>query len=167
MKTLLQFLNQTKFLTTITIVFLLVQGCTEVSKEISETDSKPAFDLAVMKQTIHEKTNQFMAAHISKDTTLLNNMFTEDAKIFPPNSNVVEGKAAIAALNAAWVDFGIHEAREVSVTFYGSGDYLIDDGIYLMRFGKDNTVETGTYINIWKQENGEWKLYRNIWNSDK
>ena len=26
-------------------------------------------------------------------------------------------------------------------------------------------VEKGNYLNVWKLENGDWKLYANIWNA--
>ena len=43
----------------------------------------------------------------------------------------------------------IKEFREKTTAFYGNEDYLIDEGTYYLRYGKDNTVEKGKYINVW------------------
>ena len=137
---------------------LLVLGCNQ--------HQKPAFDVAAMKKIIGEKNNQFTKAHITGDTTFLNNIFTQDAKAFPPNSDVVTGRSAIAAVNSQWVNFDIKEFREETTAFYGNEDYLIDEGNYYVRYGKDNTIDKGKYLNVWKKEDGDWKIFTNMWNTN-
>ena len=105
-------------------------------------------------------------AHISKDTSFLNNIFTEDARVLPPNSEILTGRKAISQLNTDWVNYGIYEFKELTTSFYGNQDYLIDEGTYYLRYGEENTIDKGKYINIWKNVNGEWKLYSNIWNTN-
>jgi len=114
---------------------------------------------------IQEKTNRFTEAHVTKDTTFLNNCFSKEAKIFPPNSEAIIGETAISKLNSDWVNYGVYEFKETSTSLYGTKDYLIDEGTYYLRYGPENAIENGKYINIWKNENGEWKLFSNIWNS--
>lgn len=124
-----------------------------------------AFDLNEMRNKIQDKTNRFTEAHITMDTAYLNNSFTKDAKVFPPNSDVVIGRPAISQLNSDWVNYGIYEFKEESSSFYGNEDFLIDEGTYYLRYGEENTIDNGKYINIWKMEDGEWKIYSNIWNT--
>ena len=140
----------------ITSVGLLTTGC---------RDNAATFDVAAMKQIIKEKTNRFTQAHIIGDTTFLNNIVTQDAKAYPPNSDAVIGRAAIAALNSQWVSFDIKEFREETMDFYGNEDYLIDEGTYYLRYGKDNTIDKGKYMNVWKHVDGDWKIYSNMWNT--
>ncbi|MBK6989291.1 MAG: nuclear transport factor 2 family protein [Bacteroidetes bacterium] len=106
-----------------------------------------------------------MQAYITKDTAYLNNIFTQDAKTYPPNSDVVTGRVAISAVNSEWVNYGIKEFSEESTSFYGNEDYLIDEGKYYLRYGENDIIDKGKYINIWKKENGDWKIYSNIWNT--
>ena len=148
------------FVLAITFAGLLATGCGE------KTDSTATFDLTAVKKIIQEKTIQFTEAHITKDTAYLNNIFTQDAKVFPPNSDVVIGRAAISQLNYEWVNYGIKEFIEETTSFYGCEDYLIDEGTYSLIYGDDNTVDKGKYINIWKKEDGEWKIFSNIWNTN-
>lgn len=141
---------------------LFAAGCGNNS---SSTIHINAFYILKEQGIIQEKTQQFTEAHIIVDTALLNNSFTSDARVLPPNADAVIGRAAIAALNYEWVNFGIHEFTETSTFFYGNEEYLIDEGTYYLRYGEDNTIDNGKYINIWKKENNDWKLYSNTWNT--
>ena len=155
-------------LSTIILTGLLNMGCSNSNKNtIDNTKNKEqAFDLTEIKKTIEEKNNQFTKAHITRDTAFLNNIFTKDAKVFAPNSEVVIGRSAIAAVNWQWVNFGIKEFREDIISLYGNEDYLISEGSYYLIYGKENTLDKGKYLNVWKKEDGEWKIFSNIWNTN-
>jgi ketosteroid isomerase-like protein len=122
-------------------------------------------EIANIQEVIEEKNRQFTKAHVTGEVDIINNYFSEDAKIFLPNSDIVTGSANIAELNSQYVEYGISEFREETTALYGSKDYLIEEGKYYMTYGEDSTVENGKYINIWKQEDGDWKVHSNIWNS--
>lgn len=147
------------FFMAIAFAGLLTIGCGE------NTNSIPTFDLAAVKKIIQEKNIQFSEAHITGDTAILNNIFTKDAKVFPPNSDVVIGRSAISSLNSEWVNYGIKEFSEKTTSFYGCEDYLIDEGNYYLRYGEKNTIDRGKYLNVWKKEDGEWKMFSNMWNT--
>jgi ketosteroid isomerase-like protein len=158
----------TNILLTTLLFGVLFSSCDKknFSKSAINKNKIAEFDLNAAKVIIQEKTKQFTEAHITKDTAFLNNSFTEDAKIFPPNSDIVVGQKAIAQLNYDWVNYGIHEFKEETLSFYGNEDYLIDEGSYYLRYGAENTIDKGKYINIWKNIEGEWKIYSNIWNTN-
>jgi ketosteroid isomerase-like protein len=137
---------------------LIVLGCNQ--------RQKPTFDVTAMKKIIEGKNNQFTKAHITGDSAFLVNIFTKDAKVFAPNSDVVIGRPAIAVVNSQYLKLDIKEFREETIAFYGNEDYLIDEGNYYFRYGKDNTIDKGKYLNVWKKEDGDWKLYSNIWNTN-
>lgn len=147
------------------ICTVLTTGCGNNASKDTNKNSGIVFDSIAMKKIIDEKTNKFTQAHITKDTAYLNHIFTQDAKAYPPNSDVVTGRAAISAVNSEWVNYGIKEFREESTSFYGNEDYLIDEGKYYLRYGETDIIDKGKYINIWKKENGDWKIYSNIWNT--
>jgi len=47
----------------------------------------------------------------------------------------------------------------------GNGEMLAETAHYEM-YGADNKLlDKGKYVVVWKPVNGEWKLYRDIWNS--
>ena len=152
----------------ITFFGIVLYSCDEQNNSKVETNEIKTveFDLNTAKEKIQEKTNLFTEAHITRDTAYLNNIFTNDARVFPPNSEIVTGRQAISQLNTDWVNYGIYEFKEMSTSFYGNQDYLIDEGTYYLRFGEERTIDKGKYINIWKNVNGEWKIYSNIWNTN-
>jgi len=47
-----------------------------------------------------------------------------------------------------------------------SGDQIIEIGRYTLYGANDAQMDAGKYIVIWKQENGDWKLHRDIWNTN-
>lgn len=152
---------------TITFVTLLSIGCKSNNNTSTDTnkDNSTKFDITALRKIIEEKNSQFTKAHITGDTAFLNNIFTQDAKAFPPNSDVVVGRPAIAAANLEYINLGIKEFREETTAFYGNEDYLIDEGTYYFRYGKDNTIDKGKYLNVWKKEDGDWKMFTNMWNT--
>lgn len=132
----------------------------------SNTNSSD-FDLEAMKKIIREKNNQFTNAHITGDNPAIDTLFTADAKSFPPNAQPVIGRDAISKLTAEYIEYGVSEFHEETVELYGSEDLLIDQGNYTMTYGPDSTFEKGKYINVWKKVDGQWKIYSNIWNTNK
>lgn len=125
------------------------------------------FDLAAVARIIKEKNDRFTAAHITGDTAVLNGYYAPDARVFAPNTPPVEGRAAIARMNDEYVSFGITEAEETTTRIYGNVDYVVDEGNYRMRYGKDSTLEEGKYLNVWKNADGEWRVYTNTWSPNK
>jgi len=45
------------------------------------------------------------------------------------------------------------------------GDTAIDIGKYTLSGEAGNVMDSGKYVVILKQEGGQWKLHRDIWNS--
>jgi ketosteroid isomerase-like protein len=133
------------------------------SSTCSGTES---FDLAAMRKVVVENNARFTRAHVTGDQALIDAMFTEDAKSLPPESEPVIGRAAISKLTADYIAFGVVEFSEETTDFYGNEELLIDQGNYVMVYGKDKTTEIGKYLNVWKKEGGTWKIYSNVWNTN-
>ena len=153
------------FILSLTIATLLTSACNNITSTTANKDNPSNLDTTGLRKIIDEKNNKFTQAHIVGDTAFLNNIFTQDGRVFAPNSEVITGHSAIAAINLEYINFGIKEFREETTALYGSGDYLINEGTYFMSYGKDSTIEKGKFINIWKKLDNDWKLYSNIWNS--
>ena len=119
-----------------------------------------------MRKVIEANNHRFTAAHVKGDQATIDAMFTLDAKCLPPGADPVIGRAAIAKLTAEYIAGGVSEFSEETTDFYGNEDLLIDQGNYVMVYGKERTRETGKYVNIWRKEEGVWKIYSNIWNAN-
>jgi len=156
------------FILAVLLTGVLAAGCNNHHTVSGATQNNSAgqLDLKAMKKVIEEKNNRFTRAHLTGDTATIDNMFTEDARSFPPNAEAAVGRPAIARLTTDFLTYGLKEFSETSTALYGNNDYLVDEGTYYMTYGKDSTVEKGKYINVWKNINGDWKIYSNIWNTN-
>ena len=122
-------------------------------------------DMDALRLIIEEKNLAFTQAHVTGDREVIDAMFTDDARVLPPNSDPVEGRQAIDELTRQYIEYGVYEFHEETVDFYGSGDLLIDQGNYVMVYGPERTREEGKYLNVWRLVDGDWKIHSNIWNS--
>lgn len=148
------------------LIALSALGCGSTdSATARDAESDAAFDLSAMRNDIEARNRVFTNAHVIGDSVAMVDIFADDARVLPPNADPVIGRAAIEVLTAAYLTYGITEFREETIEFYGNQDLLIDEGRYVMVYGNDNTREEGKYVNIWRKQRGEWKLYSNIWNS--
>jgi hypothetical protein len=77
---------------------------------------------------------EWEAARSARDADAMAEVYTEDAKVLPPDAPVLEVL----------------------------GKYTWRLGIYSLPLA-DGTVEYGKFIQLWKLEKGEWKLHRSMW----
>lgn len=91
-------------------------------------------------------------------------LYTDDAVILSENAPAVRGRRAIAAFFNDQVarDILFSTDSDVSVV---SGDLGIDQGTYRVRDTRRGLdVEYGDYLNVWKRTNGEWRVFRSMYN---
>ncbi|HJU21644.1 MAG TPA: nuclear transport factor 2 family protein [Casimicrobiaceae bacterium] len=124
------------------------------------------FDLSAAKRQIEENNRRFTKAHVTGDGATIDAMFAKDAKVLPPESEPVVGRDAIGKLTQQYLEAGVSEFREESTDLYGNEQILVDQGNYVVVYGKEKIRETGKYLNVWKKEGGLWKIYFNIWNTN-
>lgn len=129
-------------------------------------DTRAVFDLAAMRKVIEAQNDRFTGAHVAGDGATIDAMFTRDARSYPPGADAAIGLPAIHDLTAEYLKAGVKEFREVTTDFYGNQELLVDAGTYVMVYGADHVVEHGKYLNVWKQEDGAWKIHANIWNTN-
>lgn len=127
--------------------------------------AEPSHEREATRRTIEQNNARFTRAHVTGDQATIDAMFTADARSLPPGSLPVVGREAISKLTADYLAAGVAEFTETTTDFYGDGEVLIDQGDYVMVYGNERTRETGTYLNVWKREDGIWKIRTNIWNT--
>ena len=155
------------------------QGFTWLGEWVNkgETFSYPTWKIFCTKRTnpadesaraeIMQATEKFSRAYEAGDNEFIANCYTTDGKIFPGNSDIVEGRPALKE----WWKVGgetkvlRHKVSPLEITF--SGDYAYDYGYY-----EGETQNTkgevspfkGKYIIVWKNTAEGWKIYLDIWN---
>ena len=142
------FNNSLIFLLFIGIVF---NGCTQ----------KPAD----VKREIADANKEFMEAFNNGDANALSLRYTSDAKLYPSNSDIIEGQEAIEGFWNAVMNMGIEKARLETVTAESYGNFAIEEGRYELYAKENQIADRGKYIVTWEKQDGQWKLHRDIWNT--
>ncbi len=115
-----------------------------------------------------EAANQrFMDAVSRGDAAAAAALYTARAQLLPPNSAMRSGKQAIQAFWQETLDAGVKQAKLQTVEVEGHGDTAYEVGQYWLAAADGRTIDSGKYVVVWKREQGQWRLHRDIWNSNK
>lgn len=107
----------------------------------------------------------FMAAFNRGDAAGVAALYTEDGQMLPPNSDFVKGKQAVQGFWQAVMDMGIKGVKIVIGEVESHGDTAIEVSTFELQGDGGQVLDAGKFIVIWKQEDGQWKLHRDIFNS--
>lgn len=136
---------------------MLMSACNQVAQN--------SFDLVAARKAVEEG-NKMMMDHIMKgDSVGMTNMYAAGAKIMAPGFPAV-AKENIQSFAHGMMANGGMDFRLSTVDVWGNQDLLGEEGTWSLFDGKGNQLDHGKYIVLWKQENGQWKLFRDCWNSD-
>lgn len=108
---------------------------------------------------------KFVSAVKQGDAKALAALYTADAQLLPPASDVVQGPKAIADFWGAGMKSGISEVELTTREVMAQGDTAYEIGAYAIQDKEDKVLDRGKYIVIWKRDQAAWKLHRDIWNS--
>jgi uncharacterized protein (TIGR02246 family) len=108
---------------------------------------------------------KFVAAFNRGDAAGLAALYTEKGQVLPPNSDFVTGQQAVQGFWQAVMDAGITEAKLETVEVEDHGDTATEVSKFTLYGEGGQVLDKGKYIIIWKQEQGQWKLHRDIFNS--
>jgi len=108
-----------------------------------------------------EWTKQYNAGNAAGVTAL----YTEDAKVLPPNSDIVTGRDGITAVWQGMLDSGAKGVKLNTVEVMGTGDSAVEVGTYEVMDKEGKVIDKGKYIVNWKKVGSSWKLHRDIWNT--
>jgi len=87
--------------------------------------------------------------------------------LLPPGSDPMQGKEAIRDFWQGAMNMGVKEAKLEIMEVELQGDSIIEIGRYYLKGAGDEVMDRGKYLVIWKQEGGEWKLHKDIWNTSR
>jgi len=118
-----------------------------------------------VKAHIRKEASNFEEEVRRGDSTAMAAHYASDATVMPPNSEQVKGNDIVNFWGGA-VRMGVKDLKLNITDISGDGDVYAESGTYEM-FGADNkSLDKGKYVVVWKKQNGNWKMYRDIWNSN-
>ncbi|HSN60391.1 MAG TPA: DUF4440 domain-containing protein [Ferruginibacter sp.] len=152
-----------KILSAITFLSVLFLFSCDARVETSTTKS---FNLDSAKAQIASSNEAFGKAWATGDSTSFASRYTSDACINPPNMPRMCGTAAITAFFNGGYAMGVRNVKLTTEEVMGSAEVVAETGTYAMLDSAGNTLENGKFIVLWKEENGVWKMHKDVWNSD-
>lgn len=119
----------------------------------------------VVRDAIAAVNDEFTKAIGEGDAEAVAALYTRDAQLMPPNSDVVTGREAIQAAWQAGLDAGVRSVTLEIVEVESHGITAVEVSRYTLRGEEDLVLDRGKYIVIWKLRDGRWMLHRDIYNS--
>jgi ketosteroid isomerase-like protein len=99
------------------------------------------------------------------DIDTIASLYTEGARLMPPNGESAFGPDAVRAIFGGMIEAGFTgeltslEARVIGDVGYNVGAYKL--------FANGEIVDTGKYMETWQRgDDGQWRYTNDIWNSD-
>lgn len=127
------------------------------------TESKaelPAIDLQKARIIIESIDKQFSINYLNGDSVAIAALYAKDAEF-----GSLKGKEILAYWGKSIRNSIKNNTRNLLFTttgLTGDSEFLVELGIYEIKDDKNNLRGKGKYVVVWKQEDGRWKLYRDI-----
>lgn len=147
-------------------VVLLLPAIIGCQSEKSTDKNKSSFILDSVKAHIIKMNESYSQRFMSNDSAFYAERYCTDAQVYSPGVPAVMGRDSIRSF---FYNGGNNTDAKIDLpagNFYGNADLVVEDGTYSFPDGKGGIADKGKFIAIWKQEDGQWKLYREIWNTD-
>lgn len=93
-------------------------------------------------------------------------MYSKNPMLMASGMPVQKTKAKIKGFWAGAADMGVKSATLKTTELEADSDTAIEVGAYRLAGAKNKTLDTGKYVVIWKKEGKDWKLHRDIFNSN-
>jgi len=145
---------------TLAVAIGILASCAKPAEQ-----KEPAFDLEKAKAALAQAHQKFSDIISKGDSVGYASMYHSQGAVYAPNMEPISGKDNLTHFANASFKMGIGGVTLQTTEVWGDPVDVVICGTYEV-LGKDGkSLDKGKYIEIWKDENGELKMYRDIWNS--
>jgi ketosteroid isomerase-like protein len=123
------------------------------------------FDLGKAREWVESDNAKFMEEAKKGDSNALAAHYASDAWLMFDNMEPMKGNDIVKGWGGA-IRSGMKELKVTTVDLIGNADLLAETGMFEVIGEGNKTLDKGKYVVIWKPENGGWKIYRDIGNSN-
>lgn len=123
-----------------------------------------------MDGAIDESRAAFVAALQAGDARAASAVYTADAQLLPPSTELVEGRPAIEAFWQAGIDAGLSAVELEQLKLECDGRFAYEIGRYALRLRPadgESVVDRGKYVLVHaRQDDGSWRWAVEMFNPD-
>ena len=119
-----------------------------------------------IRQAIEERNAQFAAAMARKDAAAVSQCYTSDGEFMAGGSPPFQGRQAIEGAIAGFIAQGFTKYNVPNFTVYGDTGIVGVQTVYNLSHADGSNLDNGKSIQLWKQENGTWLIFRDCFNSN-
>jgi ketosteroid isomerase-like protein len=145
-------------------IILLAVIFTSCESTTAKSDAPEAFNVDSVKAFLNHHNEEFSSAMVNGDSAAIAAGYHSEALIFGNNMPMLKGGAAMGSAMKIIPTMGVKQFKVSATNVYGDADMVVEEGVWEMR--GDNIKDNGKFLALWKKENGQWKMYRDIWNSN-
>jgi ketosteroid isomerase-like protein len=124
-----------------------------------------SFDLGKAREWIESDNAKFMEEAKKGDSNALAAHYASDAWLMFDHMEPMKGSDIVKGWGGA-IRSGMKELKVTTQDLVGNADLLAETGMFEVIGEGNKTLDKGKYVVIWKPENGGWKIYRDIGNSN-
>lgn len=129
-------------------------------------DTAKDISLNSTQQGVLKTTKIFEQAMARADAAGVANCYTEDAEFMAPGAPAVAGRTNIQNAIAGYLQQGFTQYSVTSTTVYGKAGVVGVQSQYTLSQQGGKNQDIGKSIQLWREENGSWKIFRDCFNSN-
>jgi uncharacterized protein (TIGR02246 family) len=122
-----------------------------------------------VRQAIEQVNARFVEAFKAADAATIASLYTESAKMLPPDATEVVGREAIQELWQGAIDDGVKDLTLEAIDVEACGDLAYEVGSFSIQVPAENNAMAtagGNYLVIWQRgADGRWRLHIDTWNA--
>ncbi|GAB3204334.1 uncharacterized protein (TIGR02246 family) [Pontibacter aydingkolensis] len=117
------------------------------------------------KAEIMNVNKKFMQAFAQGNAEGVANLYTDEGMLLPAGMDIIKGKQAVQDFWQGAIGMGIKEVKLETMEVQPCENTAIEMGNYTLSGADGAMVDKGKYIVVWHNQNGNWKLDKDIWNT--
>jgi ketosteroid isomerase-like protein len=145
-----------KFRTTLLCIYL----GSSLSSVFGQNSASTTIDLEKARKVIDSLDKKFAQHYYNGDSAAIYNMYAKGA-----NFACMQGNEILLSWGRQIRNSIKNDTRNLIFTTNSlstDSEFLVEVGAYEFKDSKGNSKEKGKYLVVWKQEEGNWKLYRDM-----
>ena len=140
-------------------------ACNDAPKQETIAKDRLAYDAKNIKEFIKNEGSAFEDEVRRGDSNALAAHYISDALVMPPNSEPIKGTDIVGFWGGA-IRMGLKDLKLTTTDIAGDGNLVVETGNYEMFGAENKSLDKGKYVVVWKKDNGNWKIYRDMISSN-